>query len=226
MKTLLITTSLLDSVSWCRIAPNTPCKYNPSLTWKEQAYTDLKNTLARIWVPGNKAVERGQAFETAIFSKTATREGVLYKASDKFKTVVDMCRGGVPQVKSRTFLAVDDVEYCIFGKLDVDLPALDTIIDIKTTQEYKGQSKYLGSMQHKVYCYAQRRKNFKYIVAVFNGETDLEIQELHEVNYTMLDRNAVGDEIEDSIRKTVSFLKEFDGPGELWDLYQNTFTKY
>lgn len=221
---LLITSSLIDSVAWAKTAPDSQCRDDPSMSWKQKAYSDLKNTLARIWTPGNKAVERGMRVENAVYKVISDKKVDTVKCSPLFKQVLDKCNGGVFQKKTKKFLEIDGKEYCLFGKIDVYFP--DKIIDLKTTTEYKGRSKYLGNIQHKLYVLNERIPRFEYVIMEFGTEDSDIIQNVHTVEYVQEDFEALKAEVVQAIKDTMSFIDQFDEPGDLKDLYLHKFNMY
>lgn len=161
----LITASLHGSIKWLKNCP-------PS--WKEKARKDLTNTLSRIWTepePGSP-IKRGIDFENTVYnilnSPKKDRIDEL-SCSENFKKVLHLCKGGFFQKKSKSFINVNGIEYCLYGKLDVDMPGAG-IIDIKTTTEKSfKESKYKNSLQHDIYLFNEGRMNFKYVVVIFEN---------------------------------------------------------
>ena len=104
----LITTSLLDSIDWCRKAPDS---LNPAgISWKQDAYEQLKRTVGRApWVP-NASLERGTTFENQIYGilKAGTEDTV--QCTPKFREILYACKGGQFQRKTKSFLTIDGQE--------------------------------------------------------------------------------------------------------------------
>lgn len=213
----LITTSLLGSISWARNCP-------PS--WREKAFKDLRNQLARVWVEPEKgsAIERGIRFEKTVYA--LLNRGVdieSVNASDAFKEVLRKCENGEFQKRTKRFLTVAGEEYCIYGKIDVWKPTESKIIDIKTTSRFKGRDHYLGSMQHVIYCHNERVPDFTYLVVEFDGDGSNTIVDLHEIEYHNDNYDAMKAEIEDRIVDTMEFLQSDE---ELLKLYLTKFSRY
>lgn len=221
---LLITTSLLDSVSWAAKAPDTPCAWNPEMSWKQDAYVNLKNTLGRVWSGGNAAMERGMRFESTIAAIVNSGRVDTVKCSPLFKEVLDKCVGGTFQKKTKSFIEVNGEEYCLFGKIDVFFK--NRIVDIKTTKEYKGRSKYLGTMQHKIYCHNEHIDNFEYVIAEFTDEDGDTLKSVHTVPYVVENFDSVKEDIVEAIVDLRAFLEQFPEKGDLQDLYLHKFSMF
>ena len=211
----LITPSLFGSIGWYNKAPE---------SWKEKAYRDLYNTLARKYKPPVGAAKRGMDFEDHLYRILKKKKDIdKVKCSDRFKEILNHCKGGQFQVKSKSFIDIDDVEYCLYGKIDVLFPT--KIIDIKTTGKWDQHSeeKYLGSMQHIMYLYNENMEIFQYIIAVFNGNVSTEIKEVKILNYAEKFREKLKNRIVVEIRKQNRFFKEHPA---LLDLYNNKYSLY
>lgn len=222
---LLITTSLIDSVNWAKNAPNSPCKDNPEITWKQKAYNDLKNTLARIYAPGGFYMERGVRIENTVYKIIEEGKVDTVSCSAHFKKVLDLCNGGVFQKKTKSFIDVDGQEYCLFGKIDVLFPK-KKIIDLKTTGSFGGRDKYLKTLQHKIYCYNERISDFDYVIMEFESEENDKLRDVHIISYKAEDFDSVKADITKAIRDTMAFIEAFDEEGDLLDLYMHKFNMY
>ncbi len=207
----LITTSLLSSIDWFNNCPP---------DWKKKAFQDLSNTLARIRTNPNPAAKRGITFEKLLYDVLRSEKENTVTCSDSFKKIMNACKGGTFQKKIKKFIEIDGEEYCLYGKLDVDLP--DKIIDIKTTGNYKGRNNYLKSMQHKLYCYITRKKKFEYIIAEFYGDSG-PILKVHIIPYEVDYWKSVEEEIIDKIREAINFLKTDE---VIFELYTTKFSLY
>jgi len=207
----LITPTLLNSLAWLEHCPS---------SWREKAQTDLMNTLSRNygpWEEAPEAVRKGVEFENEVY-KWANKDRAG-RGSKKFNEVCDMVKGGNFQKKSKKFLTIDGVEYCIYSKLDVRLP--NKIIDLKTTMNYRGQDKYLDTMQHKFYCYTEDCADFEYLVITWDiGYT---IDRIIPILYHMDDILEVEQEIVDNVKHFVAFLER---NSELEEAYENKFCLY
>lgn len=213
----LITTSLISSINWYQMCPN---------NWREKAYEDLKNQLARKWTTPNKAAQRGIDFEKKIYAllnaDTGKEEYIPnLKCSKKFKEILTMCKGGIFQQKNKSFMTVNGIEYCLYGKEDVTFK--DKIIDIKTTGNFK-EHNYTKSFQHKIYLHNTQKRTFEYIVAIFDGEDskviqDVKIISLHADKGT-LENYAI--DIHIKITEIICFLNKYP---ELKKLYETKFSR-
>lgn len=211
---LLITSSLFGSIDWYENAYN---------NWKEKAYADLRGMLAREWSGMSDAGQRGVDFENAIYNTLNKGKEKEIRASDKFKVFLEKCKGGEFQKVTKKFITVDGLEYCIYSKLDVWFPA--KIIDIKTTSKWDqySEGKYLNSMQHIMYCYTSDISTFLYMVAVFNGETSKDIQDIKYLSYEAPSLPFLENTIVERIKKLQAFFKQHL---ELEQLFEHTYSKY
>lgn len=215
---LLMTTSLWDSIDWLNKAPD---------SWKARAYTSLSNTLNRIWIP-TPAITRGINFEKQICHGQNPIDEVAPELREKFKKAYDLIhyKGGSFQSKAKKIIEYDGKEFCLYGKLDVDLPTHEDfpdglIIDIKTTGNYRGKSSYLSKWQHKVYTWLKRIKDFKYIVYEFDEHGNL--IDIHTIDYHIDDFGPIGTEIIENLDKVVTFLRS---DKKLSKAYMNKFNLY
>jgi len=211
----LVTPSLFSAIDWYKNAPK---------GWNEKAYDSLYNQLARTPYDLKAAAARGIDFEDLIYKILGKKYDIESLAcTEKFKQFLRACKGGKFQVKSKTFIRVDEVEYCIYGKIDVLFPT--KIIDIKTTSKWNrfSEEKYLGSMQHIMYLYNQRMEHFDYMIAVFDGEESKEIEEVRILTYKEKDFHKLYEKIVSAIEAQTEFLKEHPA---LYDLYHKTFSQY
>ena len=191
----LITASLVGAIDWAKKCPE---------SWKEKAMKDLANQLARRYdTPQSPQQERGRKFENFVYAKAAPQQGPI-KGSEHFRWFVQECAGGVFQKKMRKIIVVDGTEYCLYGKADAWFP--DIIKDIKTTDNWRGDSHYLGGFQHKLYCYMEHISKFIYLVAEFFPGDMSTIVARHSVWFTVEDFAALEKEVFDKVREVVSFL--------------------
>ena len=232
MSAKLITTSLIDSVHWLKTAPSSPTRDDPTKTWREKAYEDMKNTLSRVWTPLGPAQQRGVDFEKKIYATLDTK--IDYKSqgySPDMVSILDRCQGGKTYQKAKIFRQIDGDEYCLYVKYDLIMP--DKTIDLKTTTSYKGQNKYLDTMQHKMYCLVRAEANgrdrglypFEYLVVEFADDSGEEkkIQHIYTVPYTPPSVEELEAEVMAKITDTIDYLKCYDEPGDLWELYNNVY---
>jgi len=211
----LVTPSLFGAIDWYKNAPK---------GWNEKAYDDLYNQLARAPYDLKAAAARGMDFEDYIYKILESGKDIeSLKCTQNFKEFLWACRGGRFQVKSKSFIKVDKVEYCVYGKIDVLFSS--KIIDIKTTSKWNKFSteKYLGSMQHIMYLYNQRLSHFEYMIAVFDGEESKTIREIKTLTYVETEFHKLYERIVTAIEEQTEFLKEHPA---LYDLYHKTFSQY
>lgn len=206
----LITPTILNSLAFLQ---------STSKSWREKAYDDLYNSLARNygpWEDAPEAIRKGVEFEDTVYKHAnKTERG----GSEKFNQVCDMVKGGNFQKKSKKFLTLKGIEYCIYSKLDVRLP--NKIIDLKTTMNYKGPQKYLDTIQHKFYCYTEDCLDFEYVVVTWDvGYT---IDEIFVVPYHVDDMNLVEADIANA---TMNFVAFIDADPKLKEAYENKFCLY
>lgn len=223
-KSRLITTSLIGAVDWCNTAPKTHIDHDPTKpTWRDQAFVDLDKTLNRVWDNSPKPyLDRGIKFENAVYKEAGAPTG---RGSEHFQWFVSECKGGEFQRKSKKYIDIDGFTYCIYGKLDAWFP--DIIKDVKTTSKWKGDTNYLNTWQHRLYCYTENINRFRYIVAVFDdpdeGPLSNTIVERHAVDYVVPDREELEQDIVSKIKEVVSFLSI---DPEWFDAYTNKFSMY
>lgn len=221
---LLITSSFVDAVEWLETAPNSPCRDDPSMTWKEKAYKDLRGSLAREpWGEPDPVIVRGMQFEERVYDtlRAHADEKPGFQCSPEFQIFLDECRGGKFQQRLKRIEAIDGKEFCLFGKTDVSFP--DKIIDIKTCSTYGGARKYLGKFQHLLYGYVSGVELFRYLIAEFGDVPNMKIQRVFPVDFTFDDKNALKENVLRRIRKAVGFVEQDE---ELWKLYTTTFSRY
>jgi len=219
---LLITPTLLDSYDWLMKAPETT-KKGTSITWKEDALNQLEATLTRAPFRPNKAIIKGMEFERLACAKSKVNDIDTLKASDNFKKVCRLIKGGDFQVKTKKFVVIDGAEYVLFNRLDVKFPKL--IQDIKTTANYRGQASYLSKWQHKFYTLVDEIRDFQYIVAEWKGADidDFTIKAIHVINYYAEDFEAIEKEIVGHIKLFMEFL---EGNEKLKEAYLHTYNRF
>jgi len=220
---LLITPTLLDSYDWLMKAPES-VKKGTDITWKQDAFEQLKATLTRApWRPP-LAVIKGMEFEKLV-CKHANEDIDDLKASEHFKKVCRKIAGYKYQVVTKKYVAIDGKEYVLYGKMDARKP--NHIIDIKTTGNYRGQNSYLTKWQHKFYTLSEGIKNFEYVIAEWmDAETnDYTIKDVHEIKYIAEDFGSIQKEIEGHIKLFIEFL-ESKGNEELREGYYHKFNRF
>jgi len=210
----LITTSLIGSIDWLKNCPN---------SWKQKAYGSLKNMLNRVWSTPGLAAQRGIDFENHVYRILSLDANIeMVDCSEKFMEVLRNCEGGKFQQKNKSFITVDGIEYCLYGKEDVTFP--DRIIDIKTTSKYK-EHKYKNSFQHKIYLHNTKKKHFIYIVVIFPDVDSNEIQEIKYIEI-VIDTLQLAEYKIDIINKIKEIKKFFDDMPELCKLYNTKYSRY
>jgi hypothetical protein len=230
-KDLLVTSSLLDSFAWYKEAPNKPSRDNEAVTWKQKALTDLRHTLTRAPYTSSFEADRGTAFESKIYpSLFLPREAFVAKHGETLGLFHDLCAGGRQQETLKAKINVDGQNYTLYGKSDVLYPIGSKqfpegkIIDIKTTLEWKGHSKYTARVQHPMYIVMSGIETFVYLVAV--GEDGKEPKDFTVTSVfpveASLDFETANAIMVERIRAFMAFLAE--NP-ELQDAYCNVFTK-
>jgi len=206
----LITPSLVGSVEW-----NIKCP--PS--YKEKARQDLVNQLSRIWDDSPKPeIQLGKQFEDAVYA--AAQKGKPHDGSKFFNEVVQMCEGAIFQKKTTSYVKIDGIEYCLYGKIDAAFP--EFLIDIKTTRNYRGEDHYLSTVQHKMYCYNEQITEFHYVVVEF-AKTGNTIVDVHNIPYFVVSRESLKEELITQVKNTIGFISDDE---ELSRLYKTTFGLY
>jgi len=210
----LITGSLFGSISWAKNSPP---------HWRERAYQSLEDMLARVWNDPNEAAQRGMDFEKTAYSILGSKANNIeaLSCSDHFKKILNLCKGGQFQKKTKSFIEIAGEEYCLYGKIDVWFEKL--IIDIKTTGNYKGRDNYLKSMQHKIYCYCEGISDFQYVIAEFTDSSGNTIKEVHIVDYHIDNPKDLKEEITDEIINALTFL---EADPKLMDLFLTKYSMY
>lgn len=186
----LITPTLMDSLDWL---------YNSPPSWKEKAYEDMLNKLNRVFT-SNIHVEKGQYFERVLY-ENCKKDPI--PGSDYFREICNCIKGGTFQSKGKIFETIRGENFCLFGRFDVLFPNL--IIDIKTTSNWKGKSKYLKGWQHKFYCLIKQIHHFKYIVAEWSP--DWRIKNVHYIDYHVDSFEGLRKEVKEKIEEFLDFLE-------------------
>lgn len=211
----LITSSLIDSMNWCKIAP---------YSWKQIAFNDFCATVRREYRPTPPTAQRGIDFEHLICSNCENKADLMQEAKtlygsnadiDVIMKMADKCRGGKQQEKVCKEIEVDGDVYFLFGYADVVFP--DKIIDIKTCGKYKGESYYKSRIQHHIYSVCLDIADFEYAVADFcnTGHPCL----YHEIKI----KNNLA-ESEGEIKRKIIELKDFLKINNLWNDYLSVFS--
>lgn len=163
---LLITTSILDSYAWFRTCP-------PS--WRTRAYNSLVATIRREGYTPHKTAQRGIDFENAIYR---CAEG----GSEKFQKIANYFKGASFQRVIKRHIEVEGRRVLLYGK--VDALRNDVIGDIKTTENYRGDQKYLSGWQHKIYTLITGIPKFEYYVVLLEAFPGTTIIDSYQIPYT------------------------------------------
>lgn len=226
---ILITPTLLNSFDfYCNVRSN---------TWKQKAFDDLLGTLRRNkpWEPSD-AIKAGMQFEKQVYEQCAMRvKGRIVKGTELFNRVVDKCAGGEFQRKSKYYVTLAGMEFCVYSKLDVVFekgsPEHENghIIDIKTTGEMDpkyGRKKYLEGWQHKVYCVSLGIPTFEYLVAEWQSKTEFKLANIHSILVKHDDLNVVKEEINKHILKFVAWTKQNENSFGTYTALTTIFSQY
>jgi len=219
---LLIAPTLLDGYDWLMTAPES-IKKGTNVTWKQDAYQQLTDTLTRAPFRPNKAIIKGMEFERMACNKSKVADIDSLNASANFKKVCKLIKGGAFQVKTKKFIQIDGVEYVLFNRLDVKFPML--IQDIKTTANYRGAANYLSKWQHKFYTLTDKIRDFQYIIAEWQGADvdDFTIKDVHVIDYHAEDFEAIEKEITGHVKLFMEFL---EGNEKLKEAYLHTYNRF
>ncbi len=217
-KSRLITASLVSSVKWAQVCPE---------SWKERAHKSLHNTLARVWDKPNEAAERGIAFEKYLYKVLGEKtEPDHIDCSSEFRSIVHKYYKKPIEIqkKVKRFITLHDYEYCLYGKLDILYSDPSYIEDIKTTMKQMDdyRKKYLDGFQHHLYCFITDLEDFQYFVVVFNEFTK-KISKTVEVHYHVEDWIKEREIVEETIDNTLTYLGK--NP-TLFKLYADKFCLY
>ncbi len=215
MPNLLVTPTLLNAYEFAANAP-------PS--WKARAYKSFIQKLRREKTPFSDAAKKGVAFEDTVYrvcKKVMSNPGkhdIKDSGSTYFQSIALHCYGGEFQKVFKKTLIIDDEEFLIYTKMDVVFPS--TIIDLKTTLNYKGSYKYLSGWQHKIYTWVSDIPNFKYIIAEWLNSYDTTIKDVHYVEYTAKDFIDAEVDLVKGIRELLSYIHK----NSLYEDYFFTFS--
>lgn len=170
--------------------------------------------------PMSRPAQRGIEFEDAVYRccDNVEFEKPAYPTSsnDLFQEVVKSCIGGKFQTKLKRKEEFEGFTAVFYGKLDVEFPK--SIIDIKTTENYRGAQKYLNGYQHEMYPWMANLARFKYIVAVLDPDRDLVVKELNVIEHTIT--TDLTDKMRGYVGKVIHGMKSRG----LYDDYVNKFS--
>lgn len=134
----LITASLLNAFEWFYI-----------LSDKENSKEEFIKTLKKEYSEPNEAMKAGIKFENDIMSYCNDE---YYSQDNDYdccvKEIGDIVKGGTWQVSGKKDIAINNINYLLYGKADV--LKIFTIYDIKFSKSFD-EGKYKESTQHKLY---------------------------------------------------------------------------
>lgn len=184
MKPLLITPSLLNSFLYL---------FTCNEGSEEQAKQDFISYLKKEEVEKSSAMLNGIAYEKEVY------EG----KDEEFSKIV---KGGCFQVKKYIIEKIDNVEYMLYGIVDV-LKA-GVIYDIKKVVRYE-RPKYFKQYQHEFYLKLfPDAKCMVYLVCDLNNN-----------HYQEIYHRGEGESIENAIRNFIAYLKR----NNLYEIYLNNW---
>jgi len=182
--------------------------------------------LTRTKTPFPEAAKKGVDFENMVYDLLRAKKDLeKIGGSATFKKILRACEGGAFQSKVKFFLTIDGEEYCMYGKLDVDLVKdKDLIIDLKTTAKWNrwSEDKYLKSMQHHMYCFGKKCPNFEYHIAVWDGDST-KIAQYHVLSYEAMSWAEEEKYLIEKVRDVRDFLATMPELDEAW---RNTYSMY
>lgn len=210
----LLTPTILDSYEFLKNAP---------YTWKERAEVGFLAKLRREHVDYPAWVSKGQAFEDAVVKvcNAHNNSEPITVGSEHFQTVCNKVYNGKFQQKLMKKVDLDGEKVFFFGFCDVLFPKRKLIIDIKTTLNYKGPSKYLSGHQHLVYTHLTEIPEFEYLIAQWESEDSNTIQAVHSVEYKVDNFENLQKELYDKVLEFFTYLRD----NNLWLDYYHTFSK-
>lgn len=134
----------------------------------EDAYISFLDTLNRVQREPSEEMQRGIAFENAVYHVLDGHPADGYVWENGIQAVSDVLRGAAVQVRVQREMSLDGREFLVYGVLDA-LKA-GTIYDVKfsntnfASAELAG--KYFGSAQHPAYLYmVPEAREFVYLVS-------------------------------------------------------------
>jgi len=222
-KAHLVTQNLIGAVRWAIEAPHTVIKEDKGgdgkTTWSEKALQDLSDTLNRI--PGDfpEAARRGVEFEKKVYA-VANNDSI--GGSIHFQKVCSEVKGFSFGKKGGITKDIEGYKCYLYAKYDAVKEKdkeITFIKDIKTTGSYK-KNKYVKGVQHKLYCYITKCKDFEYIIAEWDEYPkikDIHIEKFRVNNFDLLEL-----EINREIIECFEAIKEFG----LWEAYREKYCLY
>ena len=207
---LSISPTLLNSFDWYKRAPE---------NWKGKAFDEIRDTIRRERKGMPVSAQRGVDFEELVYYHCDNVPPENVNGSEHFREVVEHCRGGQYQTWTSYYFDFEGNEVRAYGKIDCLLP--DKVIDIKTTQKFKGVSQYINGWQPAVYLLGTEKPVFEFVVAEWAtpDPDDRTIKKIHyvEVPYgNNLEERLIG-----KYGEFVDWLKTVN----LYDDYVYTFCK-
>lgn len=220
-KSCLITTGLINAITWFRTAPPVVIKPEKGgdgkTTWKEKAEMELLALLGREKRDFPEAAQQGVNFEKQIYKYANTPEKIPTESSEYFIKVCKEVQGYAFYKKGGKKIEVDGHKCYVYGKYDaIKLPKIK---DIKTTKEYK-LNKYLETVQHILYCYISGATSFEYVIAEWDEYP--KIKNVYKESYEVMDQEELEKEVFSLVKDTIDFLKDY----QWFDLYKEKFCLY
>ena len=235
----LMTATLLSSFKWMQDAP---------ASWQKRAQDDFLAKVRRTdTFHTTPEIERGKEFERIIcehcnntteeqfmeavksiyvdkinvhpiysLRTKEEKEALLASCLETCRLFYNQCKDGQQQVKTGKDIQVDEHSFYLFGIIDVLKPT--SLLDLKTCTNYK-ESKYRDSIQHSIYQVCTGIKDFKYVVADYQGG-DFPVM-CHIVDTSIEDVELAERKIKGRIRNLVRYLKD----NNLWQDYENLFCR-
>lgn len=189
-----MTISLLQAYDWLLECPP---------DWKASAKKQIIGQLNKEPFD-NVAVARGQAYEDKICQALLTGQPVAPE--------LERLRGMRQQAWLQPYTLKG---YTFRGKMDFDDD--NCIIDLKTTKKFDMRA-FAKKRQHLVYCLAEKKTNFTYLVAEFPDEDGLEPKRIQPMDL-VVDLKAAELKIYEALGSFENWLRE----EQLWDVYFDVF---
>lgn len=216
MKSHLVTADLISSVDWCLKAPDSQIKnVNEQLTWRQKAFTDLKQKLERVYGDMPLAAQRGIDFENKIYN--CIKERKFEEGSIVFQNILNRLKHHTFQEKIKVTEQIEEYNCFLYGKIDAYLPA--DMIDIKTTANFK-ESSYINSYQHKLYCYGKQEDSFTYLVVEWLDFP--KIKHVHNIALRIPNMKQLKEEVHTKVLETFQNIKDM----ALWEIYRDKYCLY
>ena len=194
----LITASLLNSWNYL---------FKVSEKYYDDAFENFVRSLKRERIEANEYMIAGIQFEDDCIA-------------GKINGISEIIKDGQYQVVVKEWVKIDNIDYLLYGRIDVLYKGV--VYDIKRKWKYEVGS-FLDSFQHHLYmqCVPEAKK-FEYLIGVKNSARKEEItNDSFEIYYETYLREECR-EINNDIREFVSWLKEKD----LYEIYEKNWKAY